>query len=334
MSRWRAPAEEAPHARTWMCWPSTPSIYGGEGRYYDDVQETLARLAVAIAEHEPVSLLAEVELHPDIAELCGPTVDLVDVRTDDMWARDSGPVFVKNEAGKTGAVDLNFNAWGNHQAHDWDEHVAEEIAAAAGCEHIAAKIVGEGGGIEFDGEGTLMLTDSCWVNDNRNPGASREAIEAELAARLGIDKTIWLPGVAGEEETDGHIDGAIRFIRPGVILMSGCPGDDTIWGEVYEDSKAILREATDARGRPFDIVELPWATAPRSKHPRMFTSYANFYVGNGAVFSPEFGDAAADARAREVFQRLYPDREIVMLNVDRIYENGGGIHCVTQQQPV
>lgn len=331
--QYRAPAEESPHVRTWMCWPSTPSIYGGAGAYYDDVQATLARLATAIARFEPVSLLADASLHSKIAKLCGPGVDLVDVPTDDMWARDSGPVFVKDDARGVAAVDLNFNAWGNHQAHELDARVASEIARHAGAPVLSSVVTGEGGGIEFDGEGTLLLTDSCWVNDNRNPGKSREAIGAELAQLFGIEKTIWLPGVRGEEETDGHIDGSIRFIRPGVVMMSGYPGDDTIWGEVYEESKAILSRETDAKGRPFEIFELSWATNARSKHPNMFTSYANFYVANGVVVSPAFGDRKADARARDTLAMLYPEREIVMLDFDRIYENGGGVHCVTQQQP-
>lgn len=331
--RFRAPAEAAPHARTWLCWPSTPAIYGTSQAYYESVQETLGRLAAAIARHEPVTMLAAAELHARVAALCGPAVTLLDLPTDDMWARDCGPVFVRDGQGGKAAVDFNFNGWGGRQRHGWDGRVAAAVAARLGCAAIATQVVGEGGGIEFDGEGTLLLTDSCWVNDNRNPGRGRAEIEQELKRTLGVEKAIWLPGVRGQDDTDGHIDGTLRFVRPGLVLMSGYPGDTSDWGLAYDASKAILARETDARGRPFEIVEVPYAQEWRSSHPKFFTSYANFYVGNGALYSPQFGDRRADERARAAFERLFPGRRVVMLDVDRIYENGGGIHCVTQQEP-
>lgn len=327
-----APGEEEPHARTWMCWPSTASIYGG-GAYFESTQETLGRLAANIAENEPVSMLAGVEHHPLARELCGPGVDLMDIPTDDMWARDSGPVFVRSDDGQLGAVDFNFNGWGNKQRHRLDRRVAANIAAALGCRRFESAIVGEGGGLEYDGDGTLLLTDSCWVNDNRNPGVTQDEIEHELKRVLGVEKVIWLPGVHGQDITDGHIDGSIRIVRPGLLMTGGYPGDTSEWGQALKESKQILARATDARGRSFDMVEIPSATRPRSTNPDMFTGYANYYVGNGAVYTPEFGDRAADGNALEMLARLYPDRKIVSLQVDRIYENGGGIHCVTQQEP-
>ncbi len=326
------PAEEALHARTWMCWPSTRSIYGSAA-YYEQVQETLARLATAIAENEPVSVLAGAEHHELARKLCGPKVDLADVPTDDMWARDSGPVFVKSSDGAKAAVDFNFNGWGGKQAHGRDTAVPAAIAKTLRVPHIRAGIVGEGGGIEYDGEGTLLLTDSCWVNENRNPGMRQAEIEAELKLSLGVEKVIWLPGVRAQDITDGHIDGAIRFIRPGLLMTGGYPGDTSIWGKVLKESMAILSKERDARGRSFEMVDIPSAVNVRSTRPDFFTGYANFYIGNGAVYTPEFGDKPADRKAQEVLGKLFPDRRVVTLNVDRIYENGGGIHCVTQQEP-
>ncbi len=331
-----APAEEAPHSGTWMCWPSTASIYQRAARgpgYYEAVQETLGRLAAAIAEQEPVWMLAETALHERAAKLCGPKVRLVDIATDDMWARDSGPVFVAKGAGEKALVDFNFNGWGGKQAHRLDGKVAGAVAAHKGCRRILADVVGEGGGIEFDGEGTLILTDSCWVNENRNPGKSRQEIEASLKSLLGVERVIWLPGIPGKEITDGHIDGVVRVVRPGVLLMSGIEGDSSEWGEAYDESLAILKQSEDARGRRFEIVELPWAERWRSKEADFFAGYANYYVGNGALYTPEFGDRKSDARAVQTFEALYPGRRVVTLEVDRIYENGGGIHCVTQQEP-
>ncbi|MEM7426517.1 MAG: agmatine deiminase family protein [Pseudomonadota bacterium] len=327
-----APAEEAPHARTWMCWPSTKSIYGW-GTYFEQVQETLARLAAAIAENEPVFMLADAQHHELAARLCGPRVKLVDVPVHDMWARDTGPVFVKTPDGGNAAVDFNFNGWGGKQWPGKDADVPDAIAAYLDVPRIEAGIVGEGGGLEYDGEGTLLLTDSCWVNDNRNPGMSQAEIEAELKRVLGAEKVIWLPGVRGQDITDGHIDGSVRFIRPGLVMTGGYPGDTSDWGRTLKESRAILSRERDARGRSIEMVDIPSAVDVRSSRPDFFTGYANFYIGNGAVYTPQFGDKSADRRAQEALAKLFPDRRIVALDVDRIYENGGGIHCVTQQEP-
>jgi agmatine deiminase len=316
-----------------MCWPSTPSVYGGRGAYYESVQETIGRLAAAIAEREPVTMLADARVHSRAARLCGPRVQLLDVATDDMWARDSGPVFVRTATGAKAAVDLNFNAWGSKQEHAKDHLVARAIAARAGCDRVETHLVGEGGGLEYDGDGTLILTESCWVNDNRNPGLSRGEVEIELKRLIGVETVIWTPGVRGLDITDGHIDGSVRIVRPGVLMMTFNPEDTTENADAQVEAKSILSRARDARGRAFEIVEIEDALETRSRRADFFSSYANYYVGNGALYSPEFGDVRADARARGAFERLYPDRQIVMLNLDRIYENGGGVHCVTQQEP-
>jgi agmatine deiminase len=329
-----APAEAAPHARTWLAWASTKSIYGTSTAYFEDVQETLGRLAAAIAEHEPVNMMAGAEHHALARKLCGPRVELVDIPTDDIWARDNGPIFLNNDDGRKAVLDLNFNGWGGKQRHSKDARISRSIADLLECCYIKADVVGEGGGIEFDGEGTLILTDSCWVNDNRNPGRSQDEIEAELKARLGVKKVIWVPGVRGEDITDGHIDGSIRFVRPGLLMMDDYRGDSTAWGQVQAESKDILSRTTDAKGRSFEIVEIPIPEKSRSTRPGFFGNYANFYVGNGVVYTPQFGDKPADSRASRSLGKLFPGRKIVALNVDRIYENGGGIHCVTQQEPV
>ena len=328
-----APAEEAPHARTWMCWPSTPSIYGGSTSYFESIQETLGRLAAAIAEHEPVTLLAEEKHQARAGQLCGPKVRLLGIPTDDMWVRDSGPVFLRDQDGRIAALDLSFNGWGGKQRHKKDEQIPASIAKELGCPLVPSGLVGEGGGLEYDGDGTAILTESCWINDNRNPGWTRKEIEAELKKVLGAETVIWLPGVRGQDITDGHIDGSVRMVRPGVLLTGGYPGDTSDWGLALAESKAILSKASDAKGRSFTMVDVPSAVEVRSTRHDFFTGYANYYVGNGAVYTPSFGDKKADDHAVESLARLFPGRRIVALEVDRIYENGGGIHCVTQQEP-
>ncbi|MEQ9491418.1 MAG: agmatine deiminase family protein [Alphaproteobacteria bacterium] len=328
-----APAEEAPHARTWLAWASTKGIYGSSLAYYEDVLETQGRLAAAIAENEPVTMMAGRDHHETVRRLCGPKVDIVDIPTDDMWTRDNGPIFLNADDGRRAVLDLNYNGWGGKQVHEADRRIASSIADLLGRPYFKAGICGEGGGIEFDGEGTLILTDSCWVNDNRNPGLTQADIEAELKVCLGVEKVIWVPGVRDEEITDGHIDGSIRFVRPGLLMISGYPGDRSDWGRTLQESRDILRRTPDARGRSFEIVEIPHAVKVRSTRPDFFSSYANYYVGNGAIYTPQFGDQTADEKAMDGLAKLYPGRKIVALNVDRIYENGGGIHCVTQQEP-
>jgi agmatine deiminase len=329
-----APAEESTHARTWMCWAATRSIYEAPMGYFESVQETLGRLAAAIAEHEPVSMLAAADNQALAARLCGPKVELVDIQTDDMWARDCGPVFLRNRTGKLALIDFNFNGWGGKQDHRLDRKISASIAKLTGCPYFKSAVTGEGGGIEYDGDGTLILNESSWVNKNRNPGWSRENIEIELKADLGVKKVIWLPGVRGKDITDGHIDGSVRIVRPGMLIMGTNPADDkSEWALADAEAKKILSKATDARGRSFQIAEIPSAVDVRSTRDDFFSGYANYYVGNGAVYTPQFGDAKADAHALATLTQLFPDRTVVSLDVDRIYENGGGIHCVTQQQP-
>lgn len=283
---WKAPAEESPHAATWMAWPHDLSIYE-DADYFANVQEHLARLARAISRFEPVMMASRAEDAGRVRELCGAAVTPVAIPTNDMWMRDTGPVFVVDDSGGLAAVDFNFNGWGEKQVpRQQDSEVAAGVAAHLGIPRIATGLVGEGGGIEFDGDGTLLLTDSCWLNDNRNPGVDRKNMTAELKRLLGVKKVIWLPGVRGQDITDGHIDGSIRFVRPGVVMTGGYPGSNSDWGEALEESRQILARETDARGRAFKLAHIPSATEPRNTSEELFTSYANYYVANGAVFTP------------------------------------------------
>lgn len=187
--------------------------------------------------------------------------------------------------------------------------------------------------MEHDGDGTLILTESCWVNENRNPGLSRDEIEAELKRLLGVQTVIWTPGVRGLDITDGHIDGSVRFVRPGLLMMAYNPEDVSETADAQLEAKKILSRTRDAKGRTFEIVEIEDARETRSRRADFFSAYANYYVASGALYSPEFGDARTDHLAHAALARLYPGRRIVMMNLDRIYENGGGVHCVTQQEP-
>ncbi|MEM7294703.1 MAG: agmatine deiminase family protein [Pseudomonadota bacterium] len=332
-ARWTLPAETAPHAATWMAWPTELAIYE-DATYLESVQEQLGQLAAAISQYEPVLMAAREDDFTLVSELCGPRVQAVNIPSNDMWMRDTGPVFVTGQRGALAAVNLNFNGWGDkQQPRSADERMAAGVAENLGVEQIRTHLVGEGGGLECDGEGTMLLTESCWLNDNRNPDVSKAAMTEELKRLFGVEKVIWLPGVRGQDITDGHIDGSIRFVRPGLIMTGGYPDDDSDWGLALTEAREILARETDARGRRFEQVDIPSATDPANDSEYLFTGYANFYIANSAIFTPEFGDKRADKVAMERLAALFPERDIVPLSVDLIYENGGGIHCVTQQQP-
>lgn len=192
---WLMPDESDPHARTWMAFGASREIWGE--RLLSGVQDNLATIAKAIAQYEPVSMLVRQEDYEIAARKCGSSVELVVAPLDDLWMRDTGPVFVKNAQGKLGGINFNFNGWGNKQAHRNDAKVAAAVLQQSGIEAIKTEIVLEGGGIEVDGQGTAIMTESCVLNENRNPGMQKAACESILKPLLGLRKIIWLPGIRG-----------------------------------------------------------------------------------------------------------------------------------------
>ncbi len=329
---WRMPEEGEPHQRTWMAFGANEAIWGTS--LLPEVRRNLGDIAQAIAQFEPVSMLvrpAEIGL---ARSLVGPSVELIEAPLDDLWLRDTGPVFVTGNA-TTAAVNFNFNGWGEKQNFDHDADVADVVAARAGAELLPTDLVLEGGGIEVDGQGTALITESCVLNPNRNPGWSKADVEAELGPLLGLDKIIWLPGVAGEDITDGHTDFYARFARPGVVLAGFDPDPESFDHEVTVRHLRILKSATDAQGRPLEVVvlESPGQLRPEFRSDDFAAGYINFYVCNGGVIAPEFGDPDPDHTAREELERLFPDRRVVQINIDGIAAGGGGIHCTTQQEP-
>jgi len=330
---WRMPEEGDPHAATWMAFGASARIWGK--RLLPVVQENLANIARAIAAHEPVKMLVREADYETASRLCGSSVDLVVQPIDDLWMRDTGPVFVKDRAGRHGGVGFNFNGWGDKQSHSQDAKVAEFVTRAEKIDFVETGLVLEGGGIEVDGEGTAIITESCVLNANRNPGMGKAQCEVELQRLLGLEKIIWLPGIAGMDITDGHTDFYARFTSPGVVVAGFDPDPSSYDHDVTKKHLEILREATDAKGRKLDVVTLTGPSTVRDEYAnRDFAAgYINFYVCNGAVIAPEFGDAQADVRTRGTLEDLFPDRTVVQLNIDGIAAGGGGIHCTTQQQP-
>lgn len=330
---WRMPDEGAAHAATWMAFGPSEDMWGK--KLLPVARQNLASIAKAIAAHEPVKMLVREEDYDVAATLCGPSVTLVTQSIDDLWLRDTGPVFVKDRSGQLGSVGLNFNGWGDKQEHARDAKVASFVAGSVGVKFIETELVLEGGGIEVDGEGTAIITESCVLNPNRNPGVSKAECEKELSRLLGLQKIIWLPGIAGKDITDGHTDFYARFVSPGVVVAGLDPDPSSYDHAVTKRHLEILRRSTDASGRKLKVVVLQGPSTVRSKYEnREFAAgYINFYVCNGAVIAPEFGDRAADSNTRDTLRDLFPKREVIQLNIDGIAAGGGGIHCTTQQQP-
>ncbi|MEV0764018.1 agmatine deiminase family protein [Nocardia sp. NPDC050435] len=326
-------AEWEPHTRTFMSWPAREDVWGG---YLDDVRWNIAELARAIAYYEPVVMLARPEQADAAQRACGSGVQVVALPVDDLWARDTVPVFVRETVGVVG-VDLNFNGWGGKQPHDDDTRIGRELLSRCRIPQVRAPFVAEGGALESDGAGTLLVTASALVNDNRNPGKTRETLTAELRATLGVEQVVWFDGVPGEDVTDAHVDCLVRFVAPGIVVLdTAFPNTpDDSWSRSAAQARAVLAEAVDARGQRFEVIDLP------RPDPAVITgggdefvaSYANFYIANGAVFVPRFGDRNADQRARDILGEHFADREIVPVSIDEIAAGGGGIHCATHDQP-
>ena len=329
----RMPDEAEPHARTWMAFGPSAGTWGH--KLLPEVRRNLATLASTIARYEPVSLLVRPnELELARAMVTG-TVTLVPCALDDLWVRDTGPTFVQQANGRLGAVDFNFNGWGNKQQHASDAGVARLVARTAGVTRLNTPLVMEGGCIEVDGHGTAIVTESCVLNTNRNPGMSKARFEDLLMPLLGLQRIIWLPGIKGKDITDGHTDFYARFARPGVVLAGLEPDPDSYEHELTLRHLELLRSATDAQGRRLSVLTLEAPASVRSAfETREFASgYIGFYVCNGAVMMQGFGDTHADQAARQTLAQAFPGRRVEQLDMDGIAAGGGSIHCATQQQP-
>ncbi|MER0240465.1 agmatine deiminase family protein [Streptomyces sp. HSW2009] len=329
----RLGAEWESHARTFMSWPALDSVWGEDLPY---VREDIARIARAIAEYEYVVMMARPGQRKAAQKACGRDVEVIPLMVDDLWARDTVPVFVEDD-GRTTGVDFNFNGWGDKQEHTNDAEVGATLLAEYDIPRRKAPLVAEGGSFETDGEGTLLVTESSVVNDNRNRGKSRNQIEAEIKRTLGIEKVIWLAGVRGEDITDAHVDSLVRFTAPGVVLLDTAHPDTPAdsWSRSSDQARAVLGKATDAKGRPFEVIDLPQPDLYEitGEGDDFVSTYANFYVANDSVFMPQFGDRKADKRARSILREHFPERDIVPVKIDTIASGGGGIHCATHDEP-
>ncbi|MGK9231300.1 agmatine deiminase [Inquilinus limosus] len=326
------PAEWESHSRCWMAWPCREEVWGEN---LDAARTAYADVARAIADFEPVTMVCN---PADVAEASltlgnGTAIDVVSMEIDDSWLRDSGPTFLLDRNGHLAGAHWRFNAWGQkYQPYSRDAVVAKRILKHVGARRFRAPFVLEGGAIHVDGEGTVLTTEQCLLNPNRNPDVTKAQVEQNLRDWLGVSTVIWLPEGLEDDETDGHIDEIACFVRPGVVLALST--DDKSDGnfDVLQTNLDILRSAKDAKGRPLQVIEVPQPARQEHKGKRLSLSYINFYIANGGVVMPAF-DVAEDERAFRIIRDAFPNRRVVQVHARDIFLGGGGIHCITQQQP-
>jgi agmatine deiminase len=326
------PAEYAPHQGTLMAWPARDEWWGA---LLDAAKDEWAGVARAVAAFEPVTMVCNPGLSDDVRRRCGAGVDPLELSIDDSWMRDNGPIFVTDAAGNVALVQFRFNSWGEKfLPYDNDARVPEGLASHLGVRRYQAPLVLEGGSFFVDGEGTLLTTEQCLLNPNRNPSLSRDEIEVGLRSFLGVDTVIWLPhGLVEDRDTDGHVDGLAQYIHRGVVMVSVAAGDDDLNAERFGEDRAVLARAKDSRGRSIDVLDGPvnaWAEVEGVG--RVVIPYLNFYVVNGGVVVP-VGGVPEDEAALEVVGKAFPDREVVGVPAALISHGGGGPHCITQQIP-
>jgi len=346
------PAEWDAHDGCWMIWPERPDNWR---LHAGPAQETFAQVADAINRCEPLTMVASAAEAERCRAALSPSIRVLEIATDDAWMRDTGPTFVIDGDGRRRGVDWEFNAWGGLQGglySSWenDDRLAGEVLRAEADERYRAPLVLEGGSIHVDGQGTVLTTEQCLLNPNRNPSLTRAEIERTLLDHLGASKVIWLgEGVPGDE-TDGHIDNLACFIRPGVVLLSWSDDPADPQHEVSHDAMLRLSAATDAQGRQLEVVRIPAprpdpigedeaagvqqvpGTAPRRAGEALAGSYVNFYLPNGGLVFPLL-DQRTDEQAAAILSSCFPDREFIGIPAREILLGGGNIHCITQQVP-
>jgi agmatine deiminase len=336
LSGFRVPLDSTPHERTWMAWPDSRAIWGSA---LAGAQADIALVARTIANYEPVVMCANRGSVAGASAACGSGVRVIgEIPVDDCWMRDTGPIFRINRGGRLDAVGLNFNGWGHKQSHARDALVARRVAGYVGVPLTRAGFVSEGGAIETDGHGTLMATRSSIINRNRNPNRTELGLTASMCAAYGASTVIWFAGIVGQDITDDHVDGTSRFIATGraIVQYPALAGDHNVWSEDERRQYEVLATSIDARGAPIDVRKLTgpvWRKIRQHRDSGFVDDYVNYYVCNGAVITAQFGDAHADAAARQTLAATFPGRTIEQLNIDNLGNGGGGIHCVTQQQP-
>ncbi len=324
------PAEWEPHERCLMAWTGAEKW----GKHLEAARRDYAEIANAIAAFEPLTMMVNADDAAGARRALTSDTEIMEIPFEHAWTRDSGPVVVVDEEGNRAGVDFRFNSWGEkHFPYEQTAASTGAVLSSLGIKRIESPMVLEGGAITVDGQGTLITTEQCLLNANRNPGMSKEDIEQELRSRLGIEKIIWLPwGITDDWVTDGHVDAVCTFVRPGVVLAQTCDDPSDPDYERMAANLDVLADTTDAAGRSIDVIELPPMPNDEFDGGAVRTIYANVYIANGGVIVP-VGDSPSDAESIALLEEAFPDREVVGVPGTLLSFAGGGPHCVTMQIP-
>lgn len=348
----RMPGEFEAHSKTWMLWPERADTWRDAGI---PAQHAFTEVAGTIAQFEPVIMGVNQNQFENAYRKLPPQVQVAVIENNDAWMRDCGPTFVINLGGEVRGIDWAFNAWGGldgglYQSWDLDDAVPQKVLAMEGLERYRAPIILEGGSIHVDGEGTLITTEECLLNPNRNPMLSKDEIERLLKDYLNVSKIIWLNRGVFNDETSGHVDNLCCFIEPGVVVLTWTDDRSDPQYKISTDALERLENSSDARGRKLVIHKLHQpepmimtqaeargikaspGSKPRRAGNRMAASYVNFYFYNAGAIVPTFEDPH-DHAALDMLQRLMPTRKVMGIPAREILLGGGNIHCITQQQP-
>ncbi|WP_035341707.1 agmatine deiminase family protein [Halalkalibacter hemicellulosilyticus] len=331
--RYFMPPEWETHARTLISWPVRESmVYPSD---YKKVMDGYREIIDAIAEFEPVTVLAHpLELEKVREHFHNDQIDIIALEHDDAWLRDNGPTFVRDEHNQIFGMNWKFNAWGEkYTPYDLDNEVAGHILTHFGIDQLDVPLVMEGGSIHVDGEGTLITTEECLLNRNRNPHLTKAEIEGTLKRVLGIEKIIWLKRGLSGDETDGHVDNIACFAAPGKVMMQVCNDLQDENYDITQENMAILKDEHDAQGRKLEVIEIEQPPAAYVNGQRLTLSYINFYFVNNGIILPVFGGEATDTdrQAQVILQKTFPTRSVRTVDGRAIIKEGGNVHCTTQQ---
>ncbi len=349
----RMPGEFEPHKGTYMIWPERPDNwrYGAK-----PAQETFVKVANVISKYEPITMLVSAAQYSNARHLLDEKVKVVEMSNNDSWLRDCGATFVKNDKGDLRAVDWRFNAWGGlvdglYFPWDQDDLIAGKMAELEQVDrYYLEDFVLEGGSIHTDGEGTALVTEECLLSEGRNPHLSKEEIEKYLCDYMNVEKVLWVKEGIYNDETNGHVDNMVTYVKPGVLALAWTDDEKDPQFKRSTEALEYLNSQVDAKGRKLEVhkiytpkpilisreeslgVDAVDGTLPRNEGDRLAASYVNYYVGNGFVLLPIFGDPN-DQLAIMSLLKLYPDRVVETIYAREILLGGGNIHCITQQVP-
>jgi len=335
-NKYYMPPEWHPHECCWMQWPTETFPSGATPSWshfdLDKGRIAWANVANTISKFESLKMI----VHPDDREsattLLNNNIEILELPINDAWCRDTGAIFLLNNKNELGGVDSDFNCWGYKENFELDDKVAKFMIEKTNSIYFKNNMVLEGGSINVNGKGTMITTEQCLLNKNRNPELSREQIEKNLKNYFGVCKIIWLKH-GTDEGTDGHVDNVACFSNSNTILTMTCSDKSDSYFDLLSENLEILKSSTDQDGNPLNIIELEMSKKrliPNDDEP---SSYINFYIANNAIILPIFGDDHADENAEKILKSQFQNRQIVCLDGRDILLGGGNIHCITQQQP-